>query len=364
MAPWTYGTGNPGSGTGPNGLPAGAGQTAGVNTSIPELWAKQTLRDMKRAGFWGRFVGSEASGAAIIQKDDLLNNPGDTVHIEITGALTGAGVTDETLLIGAEEGLSTTEMVVIPTYYRHGVVTKRRAAKKSIVDLRSEASMRLLEWGQQKLDSLRFSQFTISQNSVLSGHTLDTNPYYAWTRVTGTTGTTALAQRTQTVASGLIDVTKPLTVQEIQAATLSMYNNNAIPITIDGEQVWVLVAHPNTLYTLKRDSEYRDWVQQAAIRGADNPFFKGATAMVDGCVIFTHSSVPTSTTGSPGSAQYAKNLMFGAEAFIEGLDENPTWNEEVTDYGAQFGVAYGFAIESRRALEKQSLQLYAPAVAV
>lgn len=327
---------------------AGAGtMAADVDTSIPEVWAKLVLRDMKRRGFWGRFIGAEASGAAIIQKSDLLNNPGDTVHIQITGALTGAGVTDEAVLAGNEEGLATTEMVTIPTYYRHGVLSKRRAQKKSMLDLRSEARLRLAEWGEQKLDGLRFSQFVLTQGAKL--HPQDSDNYAANTDgVNGHDLTTLVAADT-------------LTVAELQRASLALYNQNAKPLRMDGDDIFVAVVHPNTLYDLKREAEYRDWVREAHVRGADNPFFRGATAMIDGVLIFTHSSVPTvnSTSGTP--VKSAKNLIFGSEAFIEGLDENPSWDEETKDYGAEFGVAYGFAIEPRRALAKNSLIFYSAA---
>jgi N4-gp56 family major capsid protein len=149
---------------------------------------------------------------------------------------------------------------------------------------------------------------------------------------------------------------------DIQKAKLALYNQVAKPIRMDGDDIFVMVCHPNALYDLKRDSEYRDWVREAAVRGADNPFFKGATAMVDGVVLFQHSSVPTVASGGAGTVKMSKNLVFGAEAFIEGLDENPSWDEEVRDYGAEFGVAYGFAIESRRALAKNSLIYYSAAV--
>lgn len=320
---------------------------ADVDTSIPEVWAKLVLRDMKRAGFWGRFIGAEASGMPIIQKSDLLNNPGDTIHIQITGALTGAGKTDEQVLTGAEEGLSTTEMVTIPTYYRHGVLSKRRAQKKSILDLRGEARLRLAEWGEQKLDALRFSQFTVTQAGKL--HTQDSDNYTANTKGVNSHGPTTL------VAADTI------TVAELMKAKLALYTQNAKPLRMDGDDVYVLVAHPNALYDLKRDAEYRDWVREAHVRGADNPFFRGATAMVDGILIFQHSGVPTfnSTSGTP--VKSASNLLFGAEAFVEGLDENPSWDEETRDYGAEFGVAYGFAIEPRRALPKNSLVYYSAA---
>jgi hypothetical protein len=32
-----------------------------VDSSVQELWAKLTLRDMLRGGFWAKFVGGEGS---------------------------------------------------------------------------------------------------------------------------------------------------------------------------------------------------------------------------------------------------------------------------------------------------------------
>jgi N4-gp56 family major capsid protein len=317
-----------------------------VDSSIPELWAKGVMRDSLRDGFWTRFVGGEGSGAAIIQKSELLNNPGDTIHISITSALTGAGVSgDTTQLVESEETLSTSEKKVIPTLYRHAVRVNRRAQKKSIVQLREEAKLRLAEWGAEKMDDLRFA-------GINATGTLHGEDYTANFRVAGN------AANTGTVADiGSGDV---LDVATIQQSVLDMYNRNAKPLRVGGDDVWVLVCHPNSLYALKRSSEYITWVQEAAVRGADNPFFKGAVCMVDGVLIFQHSNVVSATSG----VKYAKNILFGREAFVEGLDETVSWDEDTFDYGLEWGVAYSFAQETRRALEKNSMQLYTAAIDV
>ena len=146
-----------------------------VDTSINEVWAKKVLRDHLRDGFWGRFTGPEGSGAPIIQKTELLNAPGDTIHIQVTSPLSGAGVSgDTTALEGSEENLTTSEMTVIPVFYRHGVRWYRRANKKSILDLRSEAQMRLAEWGGEKMDDLRFANFAAT-GSTLNGAAYNAN---------------------------------------------------------------------------------------------------------------------------------------------------------------------------------------------
>ncbi len=162
---------------------------------------------------------------------------------------------------------------------------------------------------------------------------------------------------------GDIGTTDLLDVETIQKAKLTLYNNRAIPLkTSDGEDFFAMVAHPNAIYNLKRSDEYKDWVREAHVRGGDNPFFRGSIAMVDGVLIFQHNNVPTALDGA-GNIAVARNLIFGAEAFVEGLDEAVTWNEDDFDYGNEFGIAYGFAFQPRRGLAKNSLLVYSVATA-
>jgi N4-gp56 family major capsid protein len=317
-----------------------------VDSSIPEIWANLTLRDMLRKGFWERFRGPEGSRSPIIERTDLVNNEGDTIHIQITDPLVGAGVAgDVTALEGSEENLTTSSMKVIPLFYRHGVRWYTRANKKSILDLRAEARLRLSEWGGEKMDDVRFANFV--QRTSLNGENYTPNELYI-----GSDGSPTIAE----VATGDI-----LTVEGIQYAKLTMYNNRALPLwSADGNDYFVLVAHPNALYGLKRSAEYRDWVREAEVRGKENPFFRGATAMIDGVVIFQHNNVYTANDGA-ASVAVARNLLFGAEAFVEGLDQSPSWEEDSFDYKNQFGIAYGFAFQPRRGLAKNSLVVYTAA---
>lgn len=319
-----------------------------VDSSIQELWAKKTLRDSLRPGFWPRFVGGEGSRSPIVRRTDLLNNPGDTIHIQITNPLVGAGVAgDETTLEGSEESLSTSSIKVIPLLRRHAVRINRRANKKSIIDLRGEAKMRLAEWGGEKMDDVRFANFT--STAVMNGETYTPN---------------TMAAGTGNVVPGDVAAGDHLTVATIQKIKLKLYENRALPLrTEDGNDFFALVAHHNSLYNLKREAEYRDWVREAEVRGKENPFFRGATAMIDGMLIFQHSNVPTAADGTAGIA-VSRNIAFGAEAFVEGLDENPSWDEDTFDYGKEFGIAYSFAFQPRRALAKNSLIVYADAVSI
>ncbi len=319
-----------------------------VDSSIPEVWAKNVLRKTKAAGFWGRFVGAEGSGKPVIQKSELLNKPGDLIHIQVTDSLTGTGVEGDTATLeGNEENLSTSAISVSPVLYRHAVRVNRRAQKKSIVELRNEAEFRLAEWGEHKMDDKRFANYLLDAlPAPLASETYDANIH--------SVGTTGAGTGADDIAAG-----EGLDVGELQKIKLKLINQLAKPVMVDGFPTFYLVTHPNATYVLKQDTRYEAWVREAAERGRTNPLFRGALAMIDGMVIFEHVYVPRVTNA--GAVKVAEGVAFGAEAFIEGLDENVSSNTDTFDYGLEWGVSYEFAFQPRRGLEQNSLRVYAEA---
>lgn len=320
-----------------------------VDSSIQEVWAKTVLRTHKVAGFWGRFVGAEGSGSPIIQKSELLNKPGDLIHIQVTNPLSGAGVEGDTAMLeGNEENLATSEIKASPVLYRHAVRTYRRAEKKSLLDLRNEAGERLAEWGADKMDKKRFELFTAAALPA---------PLGAETYAPTLYGPNAHVTRNTVV---LADT---LTVKALQEIKLKLTNALAKPLTIDGFPNYVLVTHPNATFQLKQEARYESWVRDAMQRGATNPFFRGAIAVIDGMIIYEHPNVNRSVNVGP-AIQVADGVAFGAEAFIEALDEDTRSVERDFDYGNQLGVSYEFAFQPRRALELSSMQVMVSAPTV
>ncbi len=315
-----------------------------IDTSIPEVWASAVLREHLREGFWGRFVGGEGSGMPIIQKTELLNKSGDRIHIQITAPLSGSGVSGDTAALeGNEEALSTTEIRVEPVLYRHGVRINRRANKKSIIELREEAKMRLAEWGMDKMDDLRFSQFVSTNEADVVDATYTPNQYFV-----GHPG-------------GAIDdivAADKLTVDAVRNVRYQLMSQKARPFKVNGLPFYAMVISPEQELDLKQDADYQTYVTSAAQRGMDNPVFTGAIANIEGVVLYPHFNVPTLTNANGVPARVAKALAFGGEAFLEGVDEDVMWVErDHFDYGLEWGVAYSFACQARRALELSSLQV-------
>lgn len=328
-----------------------------VDSSIPEIWARDVLRRHKAAGFWGRFVGS-----AIVQKQELLGKPGDLIHIQVTDPLAGAGVTGDTAaLTGNEENLTTSEIKAAPMLYRHAVRVNRRAGKKSILDLRSEAKMRLAEWGMTKMDAERFRIFTGLTNAVLgaslAAETYTPNVYAIATADSANDAGTTIGDTREDVA--LADT---LTVKALQIVKLKLTTALAKAVDVDGFPHYALVTHPNATFQLKQESRYESWVRDAMQRGDSNPFFRGALAVIDGMVLYEHVNVPRSA--NTAGVQVADGIAFGAEAFVEALDENVHSEDESFDYGLEYGISYEFAFQPRRALELSSLQVKASAPTV
>lgn len=333
-------------------IPVGFGATtpANVDSSITEEWARRVLREHLVRGFFGPLVGPEGSGKPIIQKTELLNKPGDTIHIQTTAPLTGSGVTGDTTRIrtelggAGEENLTTSAITVVPEFYRHAVAWFRRANKKSILDLREEARMRLREWGAEKMDDVRFALFTQTAN-------LNGAAYAANTFALGSGGYSGVPND---VASG-----DDFDVISLQKVKLALVNQKARPIRVAGVPYYGLVMHPNCAFNLKQDSRYEQWVREAMRRGESNPLFTGALAVIDGMILYEHPNVPVAANGT--AIDVAHNIAFGSEAFVEGVDENPSWAEDSFDYDNEFGVAYSFGFQPRRALAMNSLLVYADA---
>jgi N4-gp56 family major capsid protein len=329
-----------------------------VDSSIREVWAKGVLREHLVSGFFGKFVGPEGSSAAIVQKTELLDKPGDLIHIQTTVPLTGAGVTGDTAtLVGNEENLTTAEILVQPHFYRHGVRWFRRANKKSIVALRDEAKLRLAEWGEEKMDDIRFAQFSSITDADVPGAAVGryaANEYVPVGTVDGAdAGSTIdkadITRREQADRRGPSDDQAPPRQPEGQAAQ-------------DGwrQPVYAMVCHPNALFDIKRDSEYRDWVKDAERRGPDNPFFTGATAMVDGMVLYEHPNVVTYNSQT-GSSRRSTSPSAPTPSWRAWTRTRPGTRTDF-DYGNEFGIAYKFAFQPRRALKLSSLLVYSAAV--
>lgn len=297
-------------------------RAADIADQTPELWATDLFAEAEDLTFFHNWEGGPGSGMPIIRNDDLTTKAGDTIRTDIVLALDGAGQSgDTTSLEGNEEQMKFRQISFTPEMLSHAVRWTEKAEIVINHNMRTTGKNQLAKWLAGKLDDQVFDELSGAGTTIP-----DANKWAAGS-----------ASSRATVADG--DTTGRLTLKSITEAKAYAQSELRIePIKVeDGEEYFVLVAHPYAVMQLKRDDT--SWAQaqrEAQVRGDDNPLFTGAAGIWDGVIIKTSNRVNRSTNGS---VQVADNVFLGAQGLVRGYSLYPDWREELFDYGRQAGIA-------------------------
>mgnify|MGYP000140236988 CR=1 FL=1 len=124
------------------------------------------------------------------------------------------------------------------------------------------------------------------------------------------------------------------------------------PIRSGGRDYYAVVLSTEQCRDLKKDSTYQTIVSRAGPRGDSNPLFRGATAVVEGLIIYDHQKVAntfglasSSKWGSGGTVDGAQALMLGSQALgFAQLGNVEMAESDNTDYGNRPGMSVGRVI--------------------
>ena len=215
--------------------------------------------------------------------------------------------------------------------------------------------MGLTDWMSDRIDTALFNQ--------LAGNTAATDGRYIGHNATiapdsnhriapgGNTGAGALSA-SQIFTLELLD----LAVEK--AKTLSPLIR---PVNVDGSDYYVAFLHPYQVTSLRTDQATAgNWfdLQKASLQGGrigDNPIFTGALGVYNGVVMHEAFRIPLAASGATTVSSTRRALFCGAQAGVIGFGrENGmnrmTWQEELFDYGNQFGVAAGLIWGAKKAV--------------
>lgn len=305
------------------------GRVADYGSQQAEIWAPGLFAQAENQTFWGGMEGAPGSSMPIIRRDEFGKQAGDTIRTDIVLALTGAGLTGDSaasLLEGNEEALKFRQSTITVNSLQHAVRWTKLVDKTITHDMRNTAQNQLAKWLAGALDNQIFNEL------VGSGAT--TLPTTAqWAAGTATSRNTVA----DTNAGGRLTLD---TLTELKA--FAQVENKIEPIRMDddGNEYFVLVAHPYTVMSLKRDDA--KWAQaqrEAQVRGDDNPLFSGAAGIWDGVVIKSSNRVPRSNNTNTPAIAVSDNLFLGAQALSRGYGSYPDWTEELFSYGQEAGIA-------------------------
>lgn len=324
----------------------------GTNDSqTVKIWSKLLMKEALKATYFMKFLGD--GKRAIIQRlEELEKGAGDQIKYDLLMQMTNAGVEGDNRMKDNEEAMVYYQDSVLIDQLRNAHAFKRMSQQRTVHEMRSDAQANLSDWYAGKYDDYMFRYLGGDTGLSFAGNTgvvADTDHY----TVTGT------VSHTGTIAT---DEANLGSTSQIALSDLNFAKEKGKTITppirpavVDGEEYNVVVLHPYSVTDLKLNiaaSTYTNWADiqlYANRRGLKNPIFTGALGVYEGCILFEAQRIH-----SP-SSNVRRNLMLGAQAGVFALgnaykktDQTKaggknlfSWNEEVTDYGNEKGVAVG-----------------------
>ena len=316
-----------------------------------QLWPKELMSEMPAQSFFytkgQKMVGtpikispnvmSSGPDSIINVKRDLLKQKGDRINFGIGMNYDSPWVYSDGTLIGNEGTLTDHEDVVYIDQARTGVrLDGAMEEQKSSYDLRKSAKERL------KLAPPTFIDAMIMRE--LSGDT------------TFTFANTGLAPDSSHIIYGGDATTKATIasadwfgVQEILRMVYVAKNCDPIvpPLKIGGKEWYVILIHSKQMYTLRADSDFKDYFKYAGVRGDENTLFSAAGVVIGGAIIHEYDNVLTfDDYGDGANLDAARAVLLGAQAGSLAWGTMPFWREDTTskyaDYGNKPGFAMGF----------------------
>ena len=307
----------------------GVTRFADVANQVPDIWAKDLYAQAEHMTFWHRWEGPPGSSMPVIRRDELENDPGDHVKIDIALALSAPGHTgDLVLLEGNEEALVLRQCSVTVESLQHAVRWGKKASITNVHNLRKTSLGQLRKWLAGKLDTTIFSEFSGATGAgILEANLPTTMKYFAG-------AATSVGTVVDTDATGRLKLTD---ISNIKALAKVVTKLEPIQVN-DGLEVYGLVLHDYAALALKNDTQWQQAQREAQTRGGDNPLFTGALGMWDNVILYSSPRVRVASDGG-GSISVARNVFFGAQALAKAYAYYPDWMEQAFSYGQESGVA-------------------------
>lgn len=318
--------------------------TFGNTTIAPELilkaWAKSTWDFGKKEAYFSRFMGTGRDSVIQIH-EDLSRGKGTSIEVSLLMPLNGAGVIEDRMMEGNEERMNYRSCMVWLSRVRNAVRLEGRfEEQKTQEKMRTDMRKLLSQWLGRYIDLSIFAVLTGTQPPFA---TTTTPPPYAVAlpyTIEPPTADRVLFAGGKT-AENAITASDVFSTELIGKARRMAQEDELTavqPIRIDGKETYVMVIDPYQARDLRQDPKWIEAQQYANIRGEKNPIFSGAMGVYEGVVIHEHLRVPRTDTGS-GGAKVGHALFLGAQACIFAEGTAPRWEEDIFDYGNQYGVS-------------------------
>ncbi|KAA5605432.1 N4-gp56 family major capsid protein [Roseospira marina] len=276
---------------------------------------------------------------------------GDKVIMPLVNDLVSDGVAGDNDQDGHEESLIAQDLEITIDMLSHAVRNKGvMSEQRTVIRFRSTAREKLGNWRAQKREEIGFlvlagRSFTYKLDMTARPSSSQLPALAFANDVTAPSANRVVFPGSVTTTAGLSAANKMSWNVLLQAKTKAK-RANIKPIYHEGRETYVTMISPEQGRDLKQDPDYIAITKDAGSRGAKNPLFSGAIAMVDGLVIYEHNKVPTNRADTTGwgagnDVMGAQALLLGAQAMGVAEVGSSEWAEDKQkDYGRKPGIAY------------------------
>lgn len=329
-------------------------------------YATQLSVDFGRMIYWKKFVGT-SSNSIVHEKVELNSAAGDAIQFDLVMQMRGKPVYGDDIAFGKEENLNfLVDEVKIDQVRKPGSAGGRMTRKRTLHNLRTVVKDLTAEWLAAWHDEVMFCYASgVAGNARINEDALFTDASFGNNAIEAPDaghlmyGGDANAKNTLDSADKMsLNLIKKAAVK---ARTIKQYNSEHVdmkPVRVDGGEYYVLVMSEDQGFDLRTGTAATEWLEiqkHAGQRGTNNPIFTGDEGKVDGVSLHKARGVLRfADYGSGGNVRAARALLLGRQALTaaygSGNGTRMMWEEELTDYGNQIGIAAGmiFGVKKTR----------------
>jgi N4-gp56 family major capsid protein len=273
------------------------------------LWSELVTRDAREQNIFSKFIGSEGSGAPVVEKRDLSAGGSDKVTFTTVAPIRGQGVRGEEILKNNTGKLKFGTFNIEVDLIRHAVawtqvIKLMRFTGKTIDQLSAEV---MSEWaGRTEQDHIQM----VLRDTCLNNATSNCIKDY------GLLG-----------SNGVLQYSEGLSTDIIQEAKQALISQGGEPMNVGGDDKtdipgYLFFAPDACLRPLRSDPDYLEAILQADERSSSNKLYSGNYAMWDGNVIANHNVIIDTADGRQGSPLLPTAILTAAKTLAAGGDLN------------------------------------------
>lgn len=312
-------------------------------------WDADFYREYIRANRFARYQGTDAN--AVIQlKEQLTKKPGDALTVSLVKALSGAGVTGNTLLEGSEEAISNYGQQITIQAYRNAVAMTEWEEQKTAMGLRMAAKPLLKDWAMElnrsKIITALGSIQAVAGGTITAYASAAEADKDAWTALNADRilfGAAVANNAANDHSANLLTIDN--TADKLTRAVVSLAKRRAKladpiirPVRVNDDEEWyVMFAGSLAFRDLKADmaTVHAD----ARERGKGNPLFTDGDLVWDGVIIREVPEISVIAGVGAAGIDVAPAYLCGAQAVAHVVGKRWASKTEERDYGFVNGVA-------------------------